>query len=137
MSLQALTYVWSEAPFEGGALLVLLALADYADEDGSSFPSIRTLAKKARLSEREVQYTLSTITEGGWVTVDRGAGPHGVNVYTIVGVQNLHRGGARGVQSTAPDPRSDPKSSISRKKSGGSDRIGSDHSPYDRFILRS
>ena len=33
MSIQVMTAVWAEAPYEGGALIVLLALAAWADDE--------------------------------------------------------------------------------------------------------
>ena len=34
MSIKVMTTVWAEAPYQGGALLILLAMADWADENG-------------------------------------------------------------------------------------------------------
>ena len=53
MSVRVSTRVWELAPQQGGALLILLAMADFADEDGVCFPTLPTRAAKARLSERQ------------------------------------------------------------------------------------
>lgn len=59
MSIRVMTQVWYSAPYEGGTLLVLLALADWAHDDGTHiFPTIKTLGLKARLAERQTQKCL-------------------------------------------------------------------------------
>jgi DNA-binding MarR family transcriptional regulator len=53
--------------------LVLLALADRANDDGSSCdPSVLTLARKTSLSRRTVQRTLSKLKEKRLVVVCEG-----------------------------------------------------------------
>lgn len=84
MSNEALTAVWKHSPARGGKLLVMLALADYADEHGWSYPSVGTLAKKARLSVRAVQFAIRTLVEEGQLKIDEGGGPMGVNRYQVV-----------------------------------------------------
>jgi len=84
MSNEALTAVWKHSPARGGKLLVMLALADYADEHGWSYPSVGTLAKKARLSVRAVQFAIRTLVDEGQLTIDEGGGPMGVNRYQVV-----------------------------------------------------
>lgn len=50
--------------YEGATLLVALALAEYADDDGGEiFPKVATLAAKARISERMAQYALKTLRD--------------------------------------------------------------------------
>jgi hypothetical protein len=63
------------AVFRNGALdayekLVLLALADYADENGKSWPSIAALAKKCSMCERNVQYSLNELKSKGLIRVE-------------------------------------------------------------------
>lgn len=48
--------------------LVLLALADYANKDGSCFPSVPTLARKCGLSPRAVQKNLSKLVSSKHIT---------------------------------------------------------------------
>ena len=63
MSNKALTWVWQESESKGSALLVLLALADQADDDGVCFPSVAYIARKCRLQERSAQYALRSLEE--------------------------------------------------------------------------
>jgi len=41
-----MTYVWEHSSQKGTLLLLLLAVADFADKDGKAYPSIRTLANR-------------------------------------------------------------------------------------------
>ena len=99
--------VWQHAGVEGGSLLVLLALSDFANDDGECWPSVKTLSAKSRLSERQTQYVITNLIDGGLIERDLNAGPRGANLYRIkggaisAGVQSLGRGG---VQPTAPKP---------------------------------
>jgi hypothetical protein len=54
MSISIMTLVWSESQHKGSELLLLLAIADNANDQGIAYPSLRTLAKKTRMSRRNV-----------------------------------------------------------------------------------
>jgi hypothetical protein len=119
MSLKALTHVWEHSKQEGGNLLVMLALADYADEKGRSFPAIATLAKKSRLSERQVQRATKKLEEDGEIEILKNAGMCGSNVYQIKRLtsgdkmspcQNVggDMDGKNGVTPTTPKPPGEP-----------------------------
>lgn len=69
MSIKRLTDVWSGSPYSGTALLVHLALADFADEDGVCFPRKSTLAAKARCTEETVRTTLLRMVDDGEIVV--------------------------------------------------------------------
>lgn len=68
--------VFERYPNGGGEMLLALALADHASDDGSRvFPSIKALAEKTRQSERSVQYQLRRMQEVGWlILVNAGNG---------------------------------------------------------------
>lgn len=84
MSLRLMGQVWQSSSQEGGALLVLLALADFAHDDGSgAWPSIHTLALKSRLKDRQVQRVLKQLEAAGEIAITRGAGPGGANLYQV------------------------------------------------------
>lgn len=83
MSIQVMTHVWEHSQHKGSELLMLLALSDYADEHGWSYPSVGRLAKRTRLSERTVQYVLRKLVQSGEVAIEIGTGPHGCNRYHI------------------------------------------------------
>lgn len=54
MSIEIMTEVWKVSRVKGNDLLLMLAIANYADEMGYCWPSIRTLAKRTRMSPRSV-----------------------------------------------------------------------------------
>lgn len=68
--------VFDRYPKGGGEMLLALALADHAHDDGTHiFPSIARLAEKTRQSERSVQYQLRRMEQSGWlVLVNAGIG---------------------------------------------------------------
>lgn len=65
-----MTWAFNQA-VSGNDKLVLLALADNADADGSCFPSHAVLAKKASVSERTVQTVLGRLQEAGLIHWER------------------------------------------------------------------
>jgi hypothetical protein len=76
--------VWEHSSQKEGALLVLLALADCAHDDGTmAFPSVKTLAEKARMSERNARYCQRTLERSGEI-VRQGQHASGTTLYRIV-----------------------------------------------------
>src|SRR5579872_938776 len=56
MSIRVMTQIWDTCLYDGGTLLVLLAMADWANDDGSDvYPGMDTLAAKCRLTTRGAQ----------------------------------------------------------------------------------
>lgn len=84
MSIRISRLVWEHSrQNKSGALVVLLAIADYANEDGIAWPAVGTLARKTRMSKRNVQRWLKTLERDGELKVFRNEGRHGSNVYKI------------------------------------------------------
>lgn len=80
-----MTWVWEQSKAEGLDRLVLLAIADNAnDQGGNAYPSVETLRVKAKVSERTVQRAVRRLVGLGELRVRPGAGQNGVNVYTVV-----------------------------------------------------
>lgn len=76
MSIKVMNAVFDRYPNGGGEMLLALALADHASDDGSRvYPSIKGLAEKTRQSERSVQYQLRRMQDAGWlILVNAGNG---------------------------------------------------------------
>ena len=87
MSLHAIRWAWSQTtPLSATQTLVLVALADYANEAQTCWPTLATLAKKTRLSRRAVINAIAHLVEVNLVTrVYRG--PQQSPLY-ILAVQN-------------------------------------------------
>ncbi len=68
MSVDVMSMVFKRYPNGGGEMLLALALADHAHDDGTHiFPSVDHLAVKTRQSVRAVQYQLKKMRECGWL----------------------------------------------------------------------
>ncbi|MBB2767295.1 UNVERIFIED_ORG: hypothetical protein GGD60_004190 [Rhizobium esperanzae] len=88
MSIAVMNTVWENGPDDRTEFMVLLALADWSDDKGNSWPGIEALAKKSRCSVRTAQITLNRLkdhgeTGSGLIKIFPGAGPSGVNKYQI------------------------------------------------------
>src|SRR5260221_1814 len=63
-----MSQVWEDTRIGSQAeLLVLLALADHARDDGLCWPSMRSIAAKARIEERSAQRIIRRLIEKGFV----------------------------------------------------------------------
>lgn len=59
--------VWANGPDNKTELLILLALADNADDYGKCWPSYETIAKKSRVSKRHVMRIISKLCADGYL----------------------------------------------------------------------
>jgi hypothetical protein len=64
-----MSHVWECSPFKGERLLLHLALADFANDEGECWPSQPTLAKKARCSVTWVRLGLRDLEREGLLEV--------------------------------------------------------------------
>jgi len=69
LSIRWIGKVWESSPYQGDQLLLHLALADFANDEGECWPSQRTLARKARCSQRWVRESLNRMVEDGRLEV--------------------------------------------------------------------
>lgn len=75
--------VWRYYPAGAGELTLALALADWANDEGRSiYPSVPAAARKARLSERQVQRLLRKMEGRGYLEVD-GETEYGTRRYRL------------------------------------------------------
>ena len=118
MSIKVMTEVWDEAPFKGGDLLVLLALADFANDEGRCYPAIETIARKTRLTTRAVQLAMREMTSEGWLVVEDRGRVHETNIYTILTARVKSFQGEKISTQISPDPSVTELQVV--------DRIGSD-----------
>src|SRR3989442_15654452 len=75
MSIRVMSVIWERAPYDGGTLIVLLALGDYCNDEGECFPNVCSIARKARLGERQVHYILRDPKNQGGISIQKGRGP--------------------------------------------------------------
>ena len=76
--------VWETSAQQGNALLLLLAIADFANDDGVAFPAVETLARKARVGESTAHRILRHLADAGELAIEVGAGRKGTNLYRVV-----------------------------------------------------
>jgi hypothetical protein len=104
MSLAATSYVLHRTFGNQTRKLLMIAIADFANDAGEAYPSIDTLASRAECSRRSVQEHLVLLEKSGELAIAANAGPRGTNLYRILfrkndapapstqGVQELHGG---------------------------------------------
>ena len=84
MSIRWLSHVWLKSPYRSERLLLHLALADFANDEGVCWPSQRTLAQKARCSENFVRVTISQMIRDGLIEVaKKGMGRGNTTAYRL------------------------------------------------------
>jgi DNA-binding transcriptional ArsR family regulator len=158
-----MAWVLNNSPASGTGKLILLGIANHADENGeNAWPSVRTLARYASVSERSAQYALRKLEDAGMIVVHRQAGgtqhtpsDRRPNLYSVVmagvqhasprppsGVQPASPRGAtsfvHGVQPTAPEPslnRPEPPAG-SLKKIDKALSLAATKTPHKITVLR-
>lgn len=112
MSIRVMTQVWDLVQLNQSQTLVLLALADHADDEGVCWPSIDRIAKKARLERRATQRIIRALEDAGYLHIDppEVSGRGHTNRYTIDLLQ-------KGVQKT-PFPKKGVVNGTGRVSSG-------------------
>jgi Helix-turn-helix domain len=83
MSIETTKSVWEHSRQKSGGLLVLLALADYTNAEGNAWPAVSTLARKVRMSKRNVQRWVRVLEEAGELEICQNQGRKGSNMYRI------------------------------------------------------
>ena len=71
MAIGVMSYVWKNSKAKSTKLLLMLALADHADDDGYCWPRIETLAHKIRMSSRSVRRFVQELEQQGELLVIR------------------------------------------------------------------
>jgi hypothetical protein len=68
MSLRVMSSVWEHFPKGGSDLLVMLALADWGDDEGGRiYPSMNAIAKKIRCDRRQAQRIVHKLIDTGYL----------------------------------------------------------------------
>lgn len=68
MSIQAVAWAIDQKTGSAAGKVVLICLANYADEDGACWPSQKTIAEETELSERSVREWLQKLEDAGLLT---------------------------------------------------------------------
>lgn len=120
MSIAVMTNVWERSPSTGNELVVLLALADSADDDGKCWPSVQRLAAKARVHRATVFRLLASLRDSGEIDVERRLGQ--ASVYRLAKYAVEAAGALEPVKSQSttrrkrrPVAQRDPSQSATRR----------------------
>jgi hypothetical protein len=108
MSIELMSRVWKETAFKGTELLVLLCLADHANDEGICWPAYKTIAARARTSPRWAMRCVKNLEAQGFLERDRGNVGRS-NTYTLKfppaaqgGEDNSPPVSRRGVKPSSP-----------------------------------
>src|SRR5262249_49593079 len=102
MSVRVMARVWAHSQQSGGGLLVMLALADFANDAGECWPSIPVLAQKARLTDREIRYLLPKLEVAGEVRLQRSnGGRNRRNRYVVTVTENPESISVKNIQGNS------------------------------------
>ena len=70
MSIKAMSWVWQQ-PIKGSTKLVLLALADNANDDGKCWPGIETVVNKCGIARNTVIGSIRKLKKQGLIVSER------------------------------------------------------------------
>lgn len=83
-----MSWVWRHGPSDPTERLVLLALADHANDEGQCHPSMAGIAAKSCVTERGARGILRRLEAAGWVATKVGGGRGGKSSYTVLMAEN-------------------------------------------------
>lgn len=128
MSVTALAWVFKQSDAKLGSRLVLLALADFAHDNGEgAFPSVDTIAQHARLTKRAARAALRKLEDDRHIE-SAGTSMYGTTIYRITGVDGGRmklpgrKLATEKVSSASPDPSTNPLDPSTEKEAVGSAR---------------
>lgn len=114
MSTKMMARVWAleDEELEGARLLTLLSLANHANVNDQAWPSIPTIAKETRVSDRQVQRSIQWLGGRGYIKIaEKGNGRGKTTIYNVL-----------------------PKGDISDKMGDISDKMGDMVSPISEEL---
>lgn len=83
MSVKVMSQVWERDDLDPYEKLVLLSLADHANDEGICYPSIGRLEKRTGMKERGLQNVIKRLVEKGFLHREMNAGRKGSNLYQV------------------------------------------------------
>lgn len=95
MSVKAISWAWENGRGTAAQRLVLLALADSANDDGECWPGMGTIAKKTGVSVRSVHRAIGALEQAGLVEVQerrRSNGSYTSHLYRLTIGHSVRRG---------------------------------------------
>ena len=108
---KATEIAWSADVGSSAERLTLLALAKWANDDLTCFPSIATLSAETKLNAKTVRESLKRLGDVGIVTINRQAGRNSIYVITTTEIGTTKNGSTEIVTTSeigsTPPPKTD------------------------------
>ena len=128
MSIAYSNLVWQHSQEKSERLIVLLALADYANEDGQCYPTLEMVAKKARIGKDAASKIIKHLASKGYLSrIDGGDGRGNRSTY------QLHKEALTTKQKVGPEPTFQQ----SLKVGSDAEKVGSKRLVLDRLKVGS
>lgn len=89
MSIKIMSEVWEHAPFVGTDLLVLLALADMANEDRECWPGLKHVAHKGRITVQQANAVLKNLELQGVIDIVHRTMPERGNISNLYHIKSV------------------------------------------------
>ena len=107
MSIKLMSEIWDnqDPQLTGSKLVIMLCLADHANDNGECWPSIARIAERARIAPANVTRHIKELEAAGYLIVTRTSGTH--NIY-VVGGQPARQPNTTLRHSVAGEPPSAP-----------------------------
>ncbi len=83
MSIRLMSAIFESKTLGPTERLIMLALADHADDEGRCYPSIARLCQRTGLSERATQTNIKKLVEAGYIRIVIGGGKGNANLYFV------------------------------------------------------
>ena len=84
MSIKVMSRIWEDGPDQTGERFVLLAISDFANDDGDAWPSLASIARKTCMTTRGVRLVLRKLEAEGWLETGIAEARAGCNKYRVV-----------------------------------------------------
>ena len=92
MSIKLMSEIWDnqDPQLTGSKLVIMLCLADHANDNGECWPSIARLAERARIAPANVTRHIKELEAAGYLIVTRTSGTHNTYVVAATPRANAH-----------------------------------------------
>lgn len=115
-----MSYAWKSGPSDPTERYVFVAIADCANDEGSAFPSLPTIASKTCLSLSTVRRSIASMESIGWLSVVRGKGAGKRSQYQLKRVSTCNLlGEEEKVSQRNLSPRKVSQRKVSRRRKKG------------------
>lgn len=94
MSIKYMTMVWESDRWEGTTLVMMLVLADFANDGGYCWPSVKTLAEKCRIQERQAKRIIRSLLNEDSPGIEQARAGNGAghsSMYRLI-AENIKKG---------------------------------------------